>query len=162
VQLRDFIPWRAFEIRTRWSPEVAAIELKKAIDQGSLIFGRGETASFVGDVRGPRKFRFRRRVGYRNSFLPIIRVAVEPAQEGGACLRVTMRLSWFALAFMTGWMIAATVAALRGLSAALAGHPGGLTALAFPLFGAVLVGVPFALEARAAEKLLHFIFEDAR
>jgi hypothetical protein len=83
VQLRDFIPWRAFDIRTRWAPEIAAIELKKAIDQGSLL-GRGETASFVGDVRGPRKFRFRRRVGYRNAFLPIIR-------EGGDCAEGQLR-----------------------------------------------------------------------
>ena len=165
MQLRDLIPWRAFDIETRWSPEVAAVALRRAIDEGSLLFGRGETASFVGHVRGPlgpfAEFTFKRRITYRNSFLPVIRVVVEPGRDGGTRLRVTMRLHFFVIAFMSVWMTGAIAGALGGLSAAMAGNAHGLGALVFPLFGVGMAVVPFALEAREARKLLCFIYADA-
>jgi hypothetical protein len=155
------IPWRAFDIGTSWSPAVAVIELKKSVDQHTLFFGGGGNAPFVGDVRGETKFLFRRRIAYRNSFLPIIRVVVEPSHHGGTRLRVTMRLHLFVTAFMAVWMTGGAVGAVGGLAAVFAGQPAGLVALAFPLFGAGLVGIPFALEARRAESLLRSIYANA-
>jgi hypothetical protein len=76
------IPWRTFEIVTSWSPDVAVIELKKSIDQ-SRLYLRGGNAPFLGDVRGTSDFQFSRRIGYRNSFLPVIRVVVEASWHSG-------------------------------------------------------------------------------
>jgi hypothetical protein len=161
VRLRDLIPWRAFDIATSWSPQVAVIELRKVIDQETFLFGGGGNAPFVGDIRGEAEFRFRRRIGYGNSFLPIIRVVTEPLRHGATRLRVTMRLHLLVMAFMAVWMTGATFGALVGISAVVAGQPGGLLAFALPLFGAGLVGIPFAFEARKAETLLRSIYANA-
>jgi hypothetical protein len=155
------IPWRALDIGTSWSPEVAVIELRKFVDQGTLLLGGVGDAPFVGDIRGKSEFRFQRRITYRDSFLPMIRVAVEPWHHGGARLRATMRLQLFVMAFMAVWMTGATLGAIAGLVAAFSGQPAGLLVLVLPLFGAGLLGIPFAFEARNAEILLRSIYGDA-
>ena len=162
MHLRELIPWRSFFIGTRWSTDQAFTELEKAIDRDKSLFGTGGgSAPFVGDIRRTSEFLFWRRIGYRNSFLPIIRVVLEPSHHGGTRLRVTMRLHLFVMAFMAVWMTGTTVGALLSLAAVFAGRPAGLLAFALPLVGAAITGVPFALEARAAERLLRSIYEDA-
>lgn len=161
MRLRDLIPWRSFDILTRWSPEVAAVELKKTIHRGTSSFDQGNDAPFVGDVRVNSEFQFRRRIAYRNSFLPIIRVAVEPLRLGGTRLRVSMRLHALVMAITAVWMTGATLGALAGLPAVFAGQPVGLIALALPLVGAGFVGIPFGIEAHQAESLLRAIYTNA-
>jgi hypothetical protein len=160
VFLRELIPWRTFVIETRWPPEVAAIEVKKVIDKPTL-FGAIGDAPFVGKAKSQTEFVFRRRISYRNSFLPIIRAVVEPSHNGGARIRVRMRMYLFAMGFLLVWSTGGAFAGLAGLVALSEGQVAGLVGVAFPLFGLALTCVPFALEARIAERLLRAIYAAA-
>lgn len=60
------------------------------------------------------------------------------------------------------WMTGATLGAIfSGLGGVLRGQPAGLLAFALPLAGGAFLTVPFALEARTAERLLREIFAPA-
>jgi hypothetical protein len=158
--LPELLPWRSFTIETSWSPEVAAAELAKEVS-GPMLRGGGY-APFEGRAASPYDFEFSRRIEYRNSFLPVVRTAVEASHRGGARVRVTMRMNPFVFAFTALWMSGATVVGgLGGLSALLEGHPAGLIGLAFPLFGAALCGLGFGVEARKAEAALRAVYAAA-
>jgi hypothetical protein len=165
VGARDFLPWRNFAIETSWSPEVAALELQKRIGARGLGGAREPGgAPFAGEALGDMSFRFTRVIAYRNSFLPVIRATVRPSSAPGAHARihVTMRLHQFVMAFGFVWMSGALLGGLSaGLVAVRSGNLGGLVALGFPLFGAVLFTVPFAIEARIAERLLREVYAAA-
>jgi hypothetical protein len=86
---------------------------------------------------------------------------VEPSDYGGARVRIWMRLHAFVVAFMTLRMAGATLGAFAGLVSLAQGHALALVAFAFPIFGFLIVTVPFALEARVAERLLREAFAAA-
>jgi hypothetical protein len=156
--LRAAVPWRSFTIDTSWPPEVAAIEIRKVIDAPTL-FGGGGCLPFVGTARGEKEFVFRRRIGYRNSFLPVIHAVVEPSHHGGARVRVRMRMYAVVIAFMAFWLTGASFGAgSAGVVALLHGQASGLLMLLFPLFGVAMVCVGFSLEARKAEKMLRALY----
>jgi hypothetical protein len=161
---RDFLPWREFTIETSWSPDVAAVELKKHIAKRGF-FGRardGGNAAFVGDISEGTSFRFARAIRYNNSFLPVIVATIQSSDANGARIRVRMRLHRWVAAFMCVWMAGAVLGSVACCVAALAhGKLAGLLAPALPLFGTALVIVPFAIEARIAERLLREIYPAA-
>lgn len=154
----DLIPWRDFTVDTSWSPEVADIELRKRI--GGLLGTDG--AAFKGRSVGPvgqRQYRFQRVISYRNSFLPVISASVEPGYREGARVRVRMRIHALVAVFMAFWMTGATLGGVFGGVAMLVhGQAAGLVALGLPIFGAGLITIPFALEARVAERLLREMY----
>jgi hypothetical protein len=157
--LRAAVPWRSFTIDTCWSPEVAAIEIRKVIDAPTL-FGGGGGLPFVGKACGEKEFEFRRRIGYRNSFLPVIHAVVEPSHHGGARVRVNMRMHAFVIAFMVVWVtFASVVPGAAGVVALLHGQASGQ--LLVPLFGVAMVCVGFPPEARKAEAMLRALYAAA-
>ena len=160
VQLRDLLPWRDFVIETSWSPSVAAIEIKKSIDGPPPLSG-GSDALFIGREDDGR-FRFSRRISYRNSFLPMIVAVVEPSHHDGARVRVRMRLHLFVMVFVSVWIGGASLAAFMVAFIFIShGYPVGLLAAVLPLLGAAMVSIPFALEAPRAERLLRDVFARA-
>jgi len=160
VQLRDLLPWRELIIDTSWSPSVAAIELRKSI-QGPPPLSGGDDALFSGRVEGGR-FHFSRRVAYKNSFLPVIQAVVEPSHHDGARVRIRMRLHAFVLVFVLAWTaIAAVFGVAVAISVVSRGRAMGLVGLLAPLFGVAIGSIPFALEARNAERLLRDVFARA-
>src|SRR5207237_6897398 len=140
------------ESHRTWSPDVARIELAKRIGRGGVFGGGDPGVPFVGSSAGDR-FEFRRRIGYRNSFLPTVVAAIRPDPRG-ARVAVTMEMHLFPKIFMALWMAGATCGALAGLAAAVHGVLQGLVILLMPLAGALLSGGAFAYEARQAEGLL--------
>jgi len=157
---RELLPWRSSTIETSWSPAVACVEIKKRFDPpGSSV---GGDAPFVGRAETETTFVLTRRIRQRNSFLPIIHAAVEPSHHGGARIRVRMRLHVLVIVFMSAWIGIATFGSLGAAIPALArGNFSGLTGLALPLVGVLVCCVPFAFEARKAERLLAEIFAPA-
>ena len=153
----DLIPWRHFTIETSWSPEVADIELRKRIDG---LLGTGDEV-FRGRSTRNGQYKFQRVISYRNSFLPVITATVEPSHHNGARVRIRMRLHALVAIFMQLWMTGAMAGAIVGILALGSGQPAGLIALALPVFGAGLTTIPFALEARAAERLLREVYAAA-
>ena len=148
-------------IDTSWAPHVARIELRKNMDEPKLLSTPGE-APFIGKAISDVELHFHRRIAYRNSFLPRIRATLEPSYHGGSRLRVRMQLHPLVLAFMGVWMTFATFGGLAiGIAALAHGQIAGLFALAFPVLGASICSIPFAIEARNAEGLLRDIFAPA-
>jgi hypothetical protein len=135
------------------------VELQKRIGE-RRFFGGGDTP-FAGTGDGS-VFRFSRRIAYRNSFLPRIVAVIEPSHLDGARVRIQMRLHLFVMVFMAVWMTGATLASVVvGLATLSEGQLAGLLAFAFPLTGAAMATIPFALEARTAERLLREIYARA-
>jgi hypothetical protein len=160
MQMRDLLPRRDLVVETSWPPDVAANELATRIGKGRF-FGGGHTL-FVGDRLNEREFRFSRRISYRNSFLPVIRVVIEDSDHGGSRVRVRMRLHAFVLAAMALYMTVATFIGLPlGFVLLSRRDTSAVIPLAMPVFGATLTTVSFAVEAQKAERLLRDIFAGA-
>jgi hypothetical protein len=138
--LHEVLPRRSFVIDTCWPPEVAAIELKKVIDE-STFFGRGRGGNtpFVGMAESETAFVFRRRAGHRKS-LPMVRVVIEPMRHGGARIRVNIGVLGEAMAFL---------------------EARGLLGLATPFFAVVGALAAFGPEADRAEQKLRAIYASA-
>jgi hypothetical protein len=159
MRLRDWLPWRDFAIETSWPPSVAAIEIRKRIASPRL-FAQTD-GPFVGESMTEMEFRFSRGISYRNSFLPVIRVAVEPSYRDGARVRVRMRLHGAVAVFTALWLAAATSGLFFGFASLVGGEAPGLTMIVMPVFGVGLLTGAFSFEARKAEDLLRGIFAAA-
>lgn len=153
----DLIPWRDFIIDTRWSPAVADVELRKRVEG---LLGTGD-APFRGRSVGQAQYKLHRAISYRNSFLPVIHATIEPGHRGGARVRIRMRLHAGVAVFMPIWMTGAMAAAIAGIVGLAHGQGAGVVGLAMPIFGAGLTVIPFALEARTAERLLREVYAPA-
>jgi hypothetical protein len=158
MRMRDLLPWRNFVIDTNGPPEVAAAELRKHVEAPRRWGGSGGDVPFAGRELEAGRFEFCRVISYKNSFLPVIRVVIEPSHQGGARVRIAMRLDPSVLAFTRVWMRFSVLAVLLGLAFLFRGEVMGLAALSIPVFGAALCAVSFALEAGKAELLLRQIF----
>ncbi len=158
MRARDLLPWRDFVIETSWSPVVAATEMKNRIGPRRL-YGGG-SAPFAGESLNDAAFRFRRAIAYRNSFLPHIHVAVEPAGDRGALVHVRMQLHPAVLALTVIWLVGMTIGAIAQVTLAWHRHAGPL-GLAMPAIGIVVIVVSFGLEARKAEAMLREIYAPA-
>ncbi len=108
---------------------------------------------FVGTITDHR-FRIRRAIWYRNSFLPI--VLGEVSQQSQGCkIDLILRVSAPVGAFMTLWL----AGAFFGAGAAVwywlqTGDARALFVLFLPLFGCVLILIGFVPERRKAVSLL--------
>lgn len=163
VRVGDLLPWRDFVIETSWPCEVAALELRKAIDEPQLFSGEA-TATFVGRAESATRFKFTRRVPYRSTWRLVVLAVVEPSRRDGARIRVRMRMHLFVVAFATAWRAAVTYRAASTVAGAV--FSGRMAAadvlpLALPFFGVAITCVPFALEASKIETLLRGIYAAA-
>jgi len=109
----------------------------------------GTPPEFLGNVCD-RDFKIRRIIGYRNSFLPVIRGTVAPRPGGGSHVRLVMALHFGVAVFMLGWF---------GVLTWLLVMSGSLEdALAVPviliIFGAVMAVGGFIYEASKSEQAL--------
>jgi hypothetical protein len=158
MRMRDLVPWRNLVIDTSWAPEVAADELRKHMAAPRSWGDGGGDAPFAGRELDGGRFEFSRVISYRNSFLPVIRAVIEPSPQGGARVRVAMRLEPSVVAFMRVWMRFSVLGVMLGLTFLFLGEIMGLAALSLPVLGVALCTVSFAVEAGKAERLLREIF----
>lgn len=157
LRLHDLAPWRSFTIDTPWSVAVTATELGKHIGPGCTF-----RPALLAHTRSETEFTFCRRIGYRNSFLPVIKITIAAGSHHGARLTVRMRLNWLVSAFMGFWVTFATLGSVGVAVASIAeSSPLGCVAVLMPLVGVALTGGGFAFEARRAEQLLRDIFPPA-
>jgi hypothetical protein len=144
------LPWRTFDLPTGRTPSEAASHFARNV---------GEAGAFRGTRRGELHFEVSRVIAYRNSFLPVIHVAFEPATSG-SIVRVRMRLNIPVLVFMIFWMTFATLAFVVCTKIAVShGDPKLiLFGAIFPIAGAVMTIAGFNMEASRAEALLRELF----
>jgi hypothetical protein len=106
---------------------------------------------FRGEV-SDRAFKMTRVIGYRNSFLPVLRGRIEDDATGGSVVRIRMTLPAFTAIFLIFW-IGFIARFLIGDLAAV-GHLRSYAPLFMLLFAVVLTPVAFFAEVRKAEQLL--------
>jgi hypothetical protein len=108
---------------------------------------------FIGWV-DEHRFKFRRDVRGKNSFLPIITGSIT-RDDAGAALDMTMRAAVPVIVVMAAWMAATTYRAVQ-----LLGHARStsttelLVGLTLPLFGIILTASGFIPEVRRAARIL--------
>lgn len=147
-------PFRRFELATSLRPDEVERRLSSELDPDRFgLFGTPGSRSWIGAVEGGR-LRMQRRIAHRNSFLPVVRVAIAPASHG-ATLDVRLAMHPLVIAFMAVWMSIACLIVVAGLVAlATQGSPFVLFALLFPAAGTGIVAFGFGREARIAEDFL--------
>lgn len=145
------LPWRTLQLPTALAPSEAATLFAESV---------GEGRTFRGERGDELHFEVTRIIDYRNSFLPVIRIAFEPREGGGALVHVRMRLHIAIAIFGAVWMTGATLGGLVSISAGFTKGEPKLAAfgMVFPLAGAAMFCGGFGYEAARAERLLRETF----
>lgn len=84
------------------NPEEIYTILKSVVEPQKSYFFHVERAEFIGEVSS-RGFKIYKNIGYRNSFLPVIRGSVE-VRENKTEVVIKMRMHRFITAFITLWL----------------------------------------------------------
>ena len=114
---------------------------------------RDDVRPFIGSVDADG-FQLRRRIGYRNFFLPRLTGTFVPAANGGTMVRIHMRLAWPVYAFMAIYLAYSTYVVSGAGHSSVAGM-----AWLFPVFFLVLTLAGFIPEAVLALRRLRQILE---
>ena len=158
-----FLPFEKLTYSTKLSREEALAKLAENIaPEKPFGFGSSKTVSskpYVGQCHG-NAFNVKRAIGYRNSFLPMIKGEVI-SDTGGTKVHVTMRPSVFVLAFMAFWMTGVGVACVVTIFSADQQDVSFFSYIPFImlLFGLGMLYGGFKIEANIAKKDLARIFE---
>ena len=147
-------PFRKFEFSTPMSTAHAIGVLQEAVEP-PRNWGRPTSTKrgyFEGRVAGSR-FKIIRIIRYRNSFIPIIEGNFQ--SDGlGTVVTVNMRLMWPIVAFWFGIILFLAWGSVA-VNSTLAGPFGArMLLLGMTLFIYLVATIPFAVEVRAAMKLL--------
>jgi len=157
-----FLPYEDFEIKTSLSSYDAINRLKKITGASQhLWFWQRPKASYQGKIEG-NQFEISRSIGYRNSFLPIIKGKVR-SDLGGSSITISMQLHVLVMLFMIFWLGSVGFSFLTSLDWAvydlLTTGQADLFSLFPPagmfLFGYLLTMGGFKFEARKSKKHLY-------
>ena len=97
-----FLPYEDFEIKTSFSPYDSVNRLKKVTgSKRHFWFWQTPKTSYQGKIEG-NQFEISRSIGYRNSFLPIIKGEVR-SDLGGSSITISMQLHVLVMLFMIFW-----------------------------------------------------------
>src|SRR5688572_14966742 len=104
------MPFWSTEIQTTLPPDEVARRLRRLLrakegfwESLTNAFDRAtDKPPFTGKVLD-RTFMIVRAIGYKNSFLPVVRGRIDQQMEGGSTVRLRMTLSVFAMAFSMIW-----------------------------------------------------------
>jgi hypothetical protein len=97
-----FSPYERLTIFSQLTPESAIQKLIDVVETSqNKKFRRSMIKRYQGEVTG-YKFKIRRIINYRNSFLPVINGEIEPAKDG-CCIHIKMQPNIIVLIFMVVW-----------------------------------------------------------
>ena len=134
------------------------IEPKKTFRFG--IFSSGSAKSYEGQING-KKFKIKRIIGYRNSFLPRIDGIIE-REFDGLTIKVKMRLHIFVIVFLCIWCGGVGLACIAFLTQVFnhsGFNPVALIPFGMLIFVYALTMGGFKFESRKSKKDLQNIFE---
>jgi hypothetical protein len=109
-----FLPFDSLLFRSPLSPEdsisqlEATVEPKKVI-RSSFFTGKKKTGKPFEGAIDHNTFNISRVIGYRNSFLPVVRGEVG-SDHRGTTIRVTMKMHILVMIFLAVWLVAASTA----------------------------------------------------
>ncbi len=151
------LPYERFVIETRLTPGQVAERLREVTAPGRRLRLRSSAGgkAFEGTV-SDLEFRLTRVIGYRNSFLPVVRGRIEDAPDG-ARIEVSMRLHPAVFGFMALWfgfltIILAVIFAIASIRQTFS--PFFLVPLGIYAFGYALTTGGFKLESRRSREQL--------
>lgn len=122
---------------------------REALNQGSE-HPSADAPPFRGELSG-RRFKIRRFVRKRNSFVPVIRGEIETDWRGGSTVRVWMTLHPFVFAFLLVWFGTLAIGMRQEM---MAGGPDVRMIAAMMLYGLLLPNVGFFPEVWKARRIL--------
>ncbi|MBL9038430.1 MAG: hypothetical protein JNG84_07950 [Archangium sp.] len=150
---------RELTFRTMASPDAAIEAITREVRPGPLlqfdIPGKdGDVREFRGEVTG-RRFRFVRRVQYRNSFAPVIDGQVVEGSSGTE-ISATFSVPTSLLLFVVAWTVIATTAGLMAIQQAILLPDATFAPLVMgiPVLGLGLSWLGFTVEAANSAKVL--------
>jgi hypothetical protein len=155
------MPFYRFQIQSRLTTETILVRIRALVRESpgfwqsvreSLGRRPDDSPPFIGRVEGNR-FRMRRDIRYRNSFLPQVHGSVVP-NPVGANVKVTMYLHPLVVGFMLFWLGTVGLGALVGFTNQRESMGPALIPAGMFLFGIGLVVGGFYPEAYKARRLL--------
>lgn len=102
AMLQHFLPLENVTYTTKLPVDKVLQQLAKQTEPKKIFrWGKGERTTYEGTVEG-NSFSISRIIGYRNSFLPVIKGEVTENAKG-TTIKVRMRLQLFVLLFLFLW-----------------------------------------------------------
>jgi len=169
MKLRFLLPIDKFKLHTKLTAGEVEARLTDNIEQAriSRLFSNYQTTKpYQGQITGNR-FEITRIIGYRNSFLPIIKGEIT-TYLGKSELNIIMRPVKAVLIFMCFWLGIVGVICLGLLIAAIVQfkqilqhgfYPGALVPFFMFAFGLALVTFGYRVEAQEAKAFLKTLLE---
>ncbi len=157
-----FLPYENFKIKTPLNSYAVINRLKKVTEPSRhLWFWQTSKNSYQGKIEG-NQFKISRAIGYRNSFLPIIKGEIR-SDLSGSSVAISMQLHILVMFFMIYWLGNVGFSFLTSLDWAvydlLTRGQADLFSLLPPagmfLFGYLLTMGGFHFEARKSKKYLY-------
>jgi hypothetical protein len=139
-------PFRSTEVRipSPLAPDALLSKIREGVDdKGFSLFapwGSGADKPLVAKVQG-RRLQLQKRIGYRNSFVPLFRGEVVPGEAGGALVRGEIGMHPVVVAFLSVWIALAGLGSAVICVAMLSSDERSIFAfapLAMPFFGLLL------------------------
>ncbi|UMY65350.1 MULTISPECIES: hypothetical protein [unclassified Flavobacterium] len=156
-----WLPIRRFE----WRSSLSTTEITERMERSVRPDVNGGPPAYTGMVFSGG-FTVSRVIGYRNSFLPVIKGTCR-SEGSGSRIQVTMKMAPIVQVFMGIWMgfvFLACVGTIVGVTGATDdGGPDVSPAIVIPFVmlvaGALICNVPFHLEAKKSETFLRNLLE---
>ena len=169
MTLRSLLPYDKFKLFTRLTVFEVQERLAKNIEPKKVfVFSSFSTRSkpYEGEIVGA-SFKINRIIGYRNSFLPVIRGEISTGMEKTE-ISIIMRPTLGTIVFMSFWLGIIGIVCLVIITVAVrhAGEafhqrfsPGGLIPFFLFAFGYGLMTIGYRVEARKSKNFLRTLWE---
>jgi len=150
----NLLPYDKFEFKVTLPPWDVCRRLVENVSEETFwgeLFSTSESKPFKGDVQ-EASFKIRRRIWYRNSFLPILHGEMETIADGTR-IKIRMKLHLFTQIFLIAWISAVVFSDFLGDGDYMMGF-------VFLIFAALLTYLGFWFEVKKSRLALLSIFED--
>jgi len=164
------VPYEKYVLITRLSPQEIHYRLDQIVDTSkhfNTIFSMARREKLYHGELSESNFKIVRKIGYRNSFLPVIQGRVSSSAQQTR-IDIQMRLHMAVLIFIIVWLgvvglvCIATMPTLMKQLFQAAGEkfdPKLLLPFGMLIFGYLLVTLPFKMESRISKKFLAKLLE---
>jgi len=167
MNFKKLLPFEDYVLTTKLSTEVVLqriadnIELKEKL--GFFPYYHNDREKYVGQIIS-RGFMMRRKINYKNSFLPLITGQVTTYREQTQ-VHIKMQVNEFVSIFSTVWLVITGFASVISIPFAIAtlGHNEVPSMLFFPFpmfaFGYLMIYFSFKLESKKSKAFLAKLLE---
>ena len=105
--MAKYLPYEKFTLITSLTEDIVKARVQQNIGTSSVFNkympGSSEGKPYYGHIKG-NNFTMQRVIGYRNSFLPVVKGHIYTGHDGKTRIDISMRPHVFVIIFMSFWL----------------------------------------------------------